>query len=389
MVDFSFSSRSAFGDGENAFSHALAQARSRPLCDLSGGNASALGLPRDHDAIAQALAAASREPYAPDALGLRSAREALASRLGLDADRMLLTASTSEAYAQLLTVLTDPGDAILVPAPSYPLFSALAQLAGVRAVPYALRYDGSWHVDAGSLAQAVTCGARAVFFVSPNNPTGSFLRQDDLARLLALDLPVVLDEVFAPYAFELPADAVVGPHTLDHGLLFSLDGLSKRAAMPGMKLAWVSMTGDASAVREARARLAMVADTYLSPSNAVQRAAGALLDASGVTREAIRARTRENLDALCAAFGPTSAATVLRPEGGWYACLRLPALYEQGVSSDEAWCLRLLARDVVVQPGYFFDLDDAVYVVLSLITEPLEFRRGLGVIVECVEEGGG
>lgn len=384
MVAFSFSARSAFDRGENAFSRALREARGRALLDLSSGNASALGFPRDERAIGEALRSGCLEPYAPDALGYALAREAIAARLGLDPARMLLTASTSEAYAELLSLLTDPGDSILVPAPSYPLFSTLAQLAGVGAVPYALRYDGVWHVDPCSLKEAAKCGARAVCFVSPNNPTGSYLRRDDLERLLALGLPLVLDEVFAPYAFDLTQDAVVGPLELDDGLVLSLDGLSKRAAMPGMKLAWVSMTGAAPVVNEARERLTLIADTYLSPSNAVQRAAGALLDASEITRFAIRKRTRRNLDLLEAKIGPDSPATVLRPEGGWYACLRLPELYESGASSDEAWCLRLLAEGVVAQPGYFFDLDAGVFLVLSLITPEDTFAAGVEVICDCL-----
>ncbi|NOY89887.1 MAG: pyridoxal phosphate-dependent aminotransferase [Deltaproteobacteria bacterium] len=383
-----FSKRSAFGDHENAFTRALAQARRAPLLDLSSGNASAVGLPRDQDAIADALSAAAREPYAPEALGLRSAREAIAERLGLDASRMLLTASTSEAYAQILTLLTDPGDAILVPAPSYPLFSALAQLAGVRAVPYALRYDGCWQIDPASLREAASAGARAVFFVSPNNPTGSFLRRDDFRLLRELGVPIVLDEVFAPYAFSLPAGAVVSPLDLREGLVFCLDGLSKRAAMPGMKLAWVSLAGADEAVQSALSRLTMIADTFLSASNPVQRAAGALLDASRITTDAIRLRTRRNLEALCAAFDERSAARPLEPEGGWYACLRVPALYEADVCCDEAWSLRLLERGVVVQPGYFFDFERGVFLVLSLLTPEPDFERGLSVLQSCLADEG-
>jgi len=382
-----FSQRSAFGDQENAFTRALTQARRAPLLDLSSGNASALGLPCDHDAIAEALADASRAPYAPEALGLRSAREAIAERLGLDAARMLLTASTSEAYAQILALLTDPGDAILVPAPSYPLFAALAQLSGVRAVPYALRYDGSWHIDATRLREAAAAaGVRAAFFVSPNNPTGSYLRAEDFELLRRLDLPLVLDEVFAPYDLARPKDAVVSPLDLREGLVFCLDGLSKRAAMPGMKLAWVSVAGAEQRVGRALSRLAVIADTYLSASGPVQRAAGALLDASELTTQAIRSRTRRNLARLCATFDADSAATPMRPEGGWYACLHMPALYEAGLSCDEVWSLRLLERGVVAQPGYFFDFPDGVFLVLSLITPEEEFARGVDVIARCLEE---
>ncbi len=383
----SFSKRSAFGDHPNAFTRALAQARRAPLLDLSSGNPTSLGLPRDHEAIVEALSAAAREPYAPEALGLRTAREAIAVRLGLDASRMLLTASTSEAYAQILTLLTDPGDAILVPAPSYPLFSALAQLAGVRAVPYALRYDGCWQIDPASLCEAASVGARSVFFVSPNNPTGSFLRRDDFRRLRDLGVPIVLDEVFAPYAFSLPVDAIVSPLDLRDGLVFCLDGLSKRAAMPGMKLAWVSLAGADEAVQGALSRLTMIADTFLSASNLVQRAAGPLLDASRITTDAIRQRTRRNLEVLLAAFDERSAVSLLEPEGGWYACLRMPALYEEGLSCDEAWSLRLLERGVVVQPGYFYDFGRGVFLVLSLITPEPDFERGLALLQSVADAG--
>ena len=194
--------------------------------------------------------------YEPEPFGLPSARETIARMYGVEASRVVLTASTSEAYAFLFTLLCDPGDEVLAPAPSYPLFAQLAQIAGVRLVPYRLRYDGAWHVDAASLRAARTSRSRAVLAVSPNNPTGSCLRREELAAML--DLPVICDEVFAEYTFR-EANAIASRARRKRRakvLVFSLGGLSKSAALPQMKLAWTIVGGpDARVASGARAAL--------------------------------------------------------------------------------------------------------------------------------------
>jgi aspartate/methionine/tyrosine aminotransferase len=271
----------------------------------------------------------------------------------------------------LLKLLCDPGDEVLVPAPSYPLFGPLATFEGVTPVPYRLAYDGAWHVDLASLRAARTERTRAVFAVSPNNPTGSVVSQAELEAFVELGLPIVIDEVFLPYTFREAPRARV-----DGALVFRLGGLSKLAALPQMKLAWIVVEGDEAP--GALAGLEWISDAYLSCAAPVQHALPMLLAASAVTRDAIRARTRRNLDALRAAVAGT-ALTVLDVEGGWYACVRLP-----GTRSEESWCLELLERGTLVHPGHFFDFDREAFAIVSLLAPPDELDRGVAALTDVV-----
>jgi aspartate/methionine/tyrosine aminotransferase len=295
----------------------------------------------------------------------------------VDPEALVLTASTSEAYAMLFKLLCDPGDEVLVPQPSYPLFDLLSRLEGVRPVGYRLEYHGRWVIDRGGLERAMSARCRAVLVVSPNNPTGSFLTADDRDWLVELcaarGLALLIDEVFAEYPLLPGADRAAVVHE-SRVLTFSLGGLSKSAGLPQMKLAWTVVSGPAHDMRNALARLEVIADTYLSVSTPVQLAADRLLAAGALVRRAIAARLVANLSALRAAVRASPALTLLEPEGGWTAVVRVPALM-----SEESLVLRaLVEHDVIVHPGYFFDFEDEAYLVLSLLPRPESFNLGVG-----------
>lgn len=369
-----FSDRTAIPRDPNALAVALADARraGRTLLDLTLSNPTEAGLPYPAEAIAEALAAAAARPYEPAPFGLEPARAAVSREMGVDPSRIVLTASTSEAYAYAFALLCDPGDEVLVPQPSYPLLDLIARFESVRLVPYRLAYDGRWHVDLGSVRRAVGERTRAIVTVSPNNPTGSFLGRDELAALAELALPIVSDEVFRRYPIgQDPRRAQTALEARGAPLVVALGGLSKLAGLPQMKLAWMALGGEDDAVAEALARLELVADAYLSPSGPVQHAAPRLLELGGQVREAIRKRVQRNLERLQRATAET-AITLLRVEGGWYAVLRLPRTHD-----EQQWCLALLEQDVLVQPGWLYDFPEQAYVVSSLLPSPAVFDAGI------------
>jgi len=381
-----FSRRTAHDATPNALTRALARMRaeSRAIVDLTVSNPTRAGIPYAREAILAALADPRALDYAPEPFGLAHAREAVAADLraqGLraDASRVVLTASTSEAYAFLFKLLCDPGDQVLVPQPSYPLFEHLAMFESVELVPYALAYDGEWHVDFGSIH--VGSRTRAILVVSPNNPTGSYLKRDELDALVRLGLPIVSDEVFARYPLVDDPRRVHSVLEAEGGaLLFALGGLSKLAALPQMKAAWIAVAG--ARADEALARLELVADSFLSVSTPVQHALPALLASRAVAEEAIAKRTRANLAKLRALVGSDSPATLLKAEGGWYATLRIPR-----TQSEESWVLEMLERDgVYVHPGHFFDFRDEAHVVMSLLTPEAAFADGAARILARVRE---
>jgi len=384
-----FSQRSAFDPRPNTLTLALDRARGegRTILDLTVANPTSAGIPYDDAAILAALSDARALLYEPHAFGLPRARETVARDVsawaGVEVDpaQVVLTASTSEAYAFLLKVLCDPGDDVLVPQPSYPLFEHLAAFESVRLTPYPLAYDGAWHIDFDGLRRAIGPRTRAVLVVSPNNPTGSFLKRTELAALAALGLPIVSDEVFATYVLDDDATRVRSVLETKDALVFSLGGLSKLAALPQMKAAWTVVSGPLQ--HEALARLELIADTFLSVGTPVQHALPTLLATRARAHDSILHRTRRNLAALRASLTQAaSPATLLRVEGGWYATLRLPR-----TRSEETWVLELLEHDnVYVHPGAFFEFPGEAFIVLSLLTPEPTFAEGIARIIARVSQ---
>lgn len=362
------------------------QAASLPTLDLTVSNPTTAGLPYDRAAITQALSDPRALVYEPLPFGLPSAREAVARELEVirpvDPARVLLTASSSEAYAFLFKLLCDPGDDVAIAAPSYPLFEHLAQLEGVAVRPYRLAYDGAWHVDLDSLKRAIGPKTRAIVVVHPNNPTGSFLSKAELAAMAETGLPIISDEVFVNYTLSEDPSRAQTAREAEDTLVFALGGLSKAAGLPQMKLGWTAVGGPKKRVDEALARLEIIADTFLSVGTPVQHALPTLLTAGHAVSEAIRARTRANLAVVDAAIDHRSPITRLRVDGGWYATLRLPR-----TKSEEQWVLELLAEGVLVHPGAFFDFESEAYVVVSLLTPEATLAEGAARLVAHVARG--
>jgi hypothetical protein len=381
-----FSTRTRFDLRANRLSQALAARRAAglPILDLTESNPTQAGLDYPGDLL-QPLADAAALRYEPAAMGLAEARSAVAAdyrRRGFEvvADRILLTASTSEAYAFLFKLLCDPGEAVLVPRPSYPLFEFLAKAESVRVERYPLAYDGEWHLTRSALESSVTRDTRAVVVVNPNNPTGSYLKRDEAAALHALcaerRLALVSDEVFADYSLGDDPARVTSLAEDGPALAFSLGGLSKSCGLPQLKLGWIAMSGPALLREEALARLEIVADTYLSVGTPVQRAAPRLLARLPELQAPIAARVRGNLNALRERVAG-SKATLLRVEGGWYAVVQVPAT----LSEEERVCRLLEQRGVLVHPGFFFDFEREAYLVLSLLPPPATFLPAIEAIL--------
>jgi hypothetical protein len=351
----------------------------RELLDLTVSNPTRCGFEYPEAAIRAALSSPGVLTYDPDPQGSCEARAAIAAHhgQGLRAEELLLTASTSEGYGLLFKLLGDPGDEVLVPSPSYPLFEWLARLEGLAAQPVPSYFHERWHLDLGALEAAVSPRTRAVVVVNPNNPTGHFLSKTEWAALTALcarhGLALLVDEVFADYTLE-PTGNRLATALLDPDPpcpVFLLSGLSKVAALPQLKLGWIAVRGPgAGTYLEA---LAFLADQYLSVSAPVQAAAPTLLALAPGMRGQVGARLRANLAALDAALATHPRLSRLPVEGGWSVLLRRPA-----VDADEFCALRLVAEaSTLVHPGSFFDLPGDGHLVLSLLTPEQIFCEGL------------
>jgi len=331
--------------------------------------------------------------YDPQPFGALDARRAVSAeyaRRGANVppDHLVLTASTSEAYSLLFKVLCDPGDEVLVPRPSYPLLEHLTRLEGVVAAPYDLEYDDCWSIDLGSLERACSDRTRIVLIVSPNNPTGSFVKVNELEHLAAVcarrQLAIVADEVFADYELRPGAATAAGRTTTrDDALVFSLGGLSKSIGLPQVKLGWMGIGGPDALVAAALDRLDLIADTYLSVSTPVQLAAPLLIERGHAVRTQIQARIEANLRALERAVARAPGCTLLYPEAGWTAVLRVPA-----TRTEEDLVLDLLEEDrVLIVPGYFYDFPREAYLVVSLLPDRAVFNEAVKMCHDIARAG--
>jgi alanine-synthesizing transaminase len=376
--------------------HAEANAVTRALAELRAGGAEIADLTESNPTrcgiacparILDALADAQALQYEPQPFGLPVARRAVAAdqrRRGADVDpaAVVLTASTSEAYAWLFKLLCDPGDAVLVPRPSYPLFEHLTALEGIAAHPYPLEYHGRWTIDVDAIGRA-PANVRALLLVSPNNPTGSFVTAQELEQLSAAcrarGWALIADEVFADYPLEADRPRTDVAARADV-LSFTLGGLSKTVGLPQLKLGWCIAGGPPAERDAALGALELIADSYLSVGTPVQVAAPHLLRDGASIRAAIQARIGQNLAALRAAAARYPSCETLRVEGGWSAVIRVPS-----TRAEEDLVLDLLRRErILVHPGYFFDFAREAYVVVSLLPSRAVFDEASARLLQFV-----
>jgi alanine-synthesizing transaminase len=387
-----FASRLQRAPGRNRLSVAIEHrlAAGLPVINLTESNPTRAGFAYPSDLLAP-LAEPSALHYDPQPFGMQSARQAVAEefrrrQVEVSADRVVLTASTSEAYSLLFKLLCNPGDAVLVPRPSYPLIDHLTQLDGVIARHYALGRHGGWAVDVDAIRDALESSShriRAVVLVSPNNPTGSVVAGEELARLAALAaahrVALIADEVFADYPIQnLRVTSVLSQA---EALTFGLGGLSKSIGLPQVKLGWIGVSGPGPLVAAALERLETICDAYLSVSTPVQTAAAELLRRGAAVRGQIQTRVRINAAALGRVAADHPACTLLPIAAGWYAVLQIPA-----VKAEEIFVIDLLERTgVLVHPGYFFDFDREAFLVVSLLPEPGQFSASLSTLFSEIE----
>ncbi|HXP09205.1 MAG TPA: pyridoxal phosphate-dependent aminotransferase [Acidobacteriaceae bacterium] len=377
-----WSARTQWDLAETPWAAQLAQLRSAgaELFDLTASNPTRCGFAYDAEAILAPLKNSAALEYEPDPRGLRRAREAVSlyyrdHAATVDPDRIFLTTSTSEAYSFLFRLLCDPGEEVLIGQPGYPLFDFLAQLDDVRLVPYPLFYDHGWHLDLEALRRRVTSRTRAIALVHPNNPTGHFTRPSERAAIEEVcrehGLALIVDEVFLDYRVSAShgQSFATGPHPVP---TFVLSGLSKVAALPQMKAAWVAcFTADLE-------RLEVISDTFLSMSAPIQHALPVWLNQRGEIQDQVKHRLEANLGQLDQLLLRQTLVTRLEVEAGWYALLRVPE-----VQAEERLALDLLQkRAVVVHPGGFFGLSGQGWLVVTLLAPTPEFTAGIQAILQ-------
>lgn len=391
-----FSSRLPWPTPPNALARSLAERRAsgHKVLDFSSSNPTKVSFEREGQAVVDALLDGANLLYSPEPQGLAAVREALACDIARRhpgkaewaprPEDLFLCASTSEAYGWLFKLLCEPGDAVLVPKPGYPLFDYLAGLEAVEARAYRLAYahPAGWRVDLDSVEDGLRRGrAKAIVLINPNNPTGSYIAASEREALLGLaeryGVALIVDEVFLGFPVEGQGEgrtAPDGPSFLgeDRVPCFVLDGLSKLAGLPQMKLGWIAASGPKVPMEEAKGRLEIVADTYLSASTPAMNALPRWLALSDAFRRDMGTRLVTNLSRLRSLLEyPGSPHRVLRCEGGWTALIESPRL--QG---EEEMAIAMLEEEgLSLHPGYYFDMEREAYFAASLILDPPVFNE--------------
>jgi alanine-synthesizing transaminase len=386
-----FADRTNWKFDANRLSEALAKRRhaGQPILDLTASNPTTCGFQYHGGATLRALSNSKALVYDPEPRGLVPARRAVADyyashKARVAVDDIFLTTSTSEAYSFVFRTLCNPGDEILIPEPSYPLFAFLAGIQDVKLVPYPLIYDHGWQMDLHSLERAVTDRSRAVIVVHPNNPTGHFAKPNEIAKLNQIcsdrQLAIIADEVFLDFSLT-PAKPVSFAANAA-ALTFTMSGISKICGLPQMKVAWLVVSGPEGLKARAIERLEVIADTYLSVNAPVQYALPTFLDQGHEFQKQLTARVRKNLSELDRQLGSQQACTRLEVEAGWYAVLRIPA-----TRSDEDFALFLLdSEGVYTHPGHFYDFSADGFLVVSLITPAEDFAEGIGLLLSTFDD---
>lgn len=360
----------------------------RDYIDLTAANPTQVGLTYPRDRLASIVGQPGIALYEPTSNGLHSARAAVATEyerlaVAVDPARIVLTSSSAESYGMLFRLLCNAGESVLVPQPSYPAFAELGQMESIKIIPYPVRYSRGWYIDPEELLRVCEPSTRALIVVNPNNPTGSYVKREELDRLVQLcaynKLALISDENFAEYPHRedvTRVPSVLGTHAIVH---FALSGLSRLACLPQCKLAWVAYGGPPRDLKQLDWRMEMMGRTYRSVSTVTQQALPELLRVGGELRGLLLSRIRTNLGVLQSALR-SSIIEPLAVEGGWFVTLRLPR-----TRPGEDWAIVLMERDsVLTQPGQFFDFEEDHNVVLSLIAPEAKFATAVDRIVARV-----
>jgi aspartate/methionine/tyrosine aminotransferase len=381
-----FADRTNWNLEPNRLSEALARhcSAGKPLIDLTASNPTEGEFTYDRPKILGALANPKGLSYEPKPKGLVSAREAVAGYYAAQGDRgsasdIILTTGTSEAYSFVFRILCNPGDEVLIPTPSYPLFDLLADIQDVRLIRYPLVYDNGWQIDFFALEAAFTTRTSAVIVVHPNNPTGHFTKPDERSRLNQIcadrQIAVIVDEVFLDFSFSTKPERSWAGNS--EALTFTMSGLSKICGLPQMKVAWLITSGPEDLKAQALDRLEVIADTYLSVNAPIQHAIPEFLEQRQEFQRQLMSRVKGNLAELNQQLSGQKVSTPFKIEGGWYAVLRVPA-----TRSDEEVALDLIEkRGVYVHPGHFYDFPTDGYLIVSLIAPEQEFAEGIERLV--------
>jgi len=311
--------------------------------------------------------------------GIAEAREAVAhdfTARGLPtvADRVLLTSGTSEGIELTLGALANEGDEVLVPTPTYPLYTAVLAKIGARAVYYRTDPTRGWLPDLDHIRRLVSPATKALVVIDPNNPTGAVYPRDVRLALLEISdrhaVPILADEVYGDLAYD-GSVAPIGSLNPD-ALIVSFSSMSKAYLAPGWRAGWLAV-GRSERLDGVLAAIKKLADGRLCSPGPMQYAITAALTGDRSHQVAFRAALRERAALTTAALNAIPGMSCVEPKGAFYA---MPKVELPPGRTDEDYVLSLLREAGVLcvyGSGFGTKPEDGFFRVVFL-AEPAELR---------------
>jgi alanine-synthesizing transaminase len=300
--------------------------------------------------------------YAPS-VGIPAAREAVAAECGrrgmpLSPERVVITSGTSEGIELALTALAGPGDEVLIPVPTYPLYTAVLAKIGARTVFYRTDPNQGWLPDIEHIRRLVTSATRALVVIDPNNPTGASYSGDVRRALVDIadrnNFPLIADEVYADLAFDGPVPAIAQENPDAPVITFS--SLSKAYLAPGWRAGWMGV-GRTDRLDDVLAGIKKLADGRLCSTGPMEHAIVAALDGDRSHQIAFREALRERAELTTNRLNAIDGITAVAPAAAFYS---MPRVALPPGTTDEQYVLGLLrATGVLCVYGSGFGTDPA------------------------------
>ena len=300
--------------------------------------------------------------YGPS-IGLVEAREAIAAEntsrgWAISADRVVLTAGSSEGIDFVLTALADVGDEVLVPLPTYPLYTAITHKIGAREVYYRTDPKNNWQPDTKEIRKLITPRTKAFVVNDPNNPTGAAYPQSIRRELLDIadqhNIPMIADEIYQDVSFEGPV-APIGSMDPDAPVI-SLSGLSKGYLVPGWRTGWVAV-GGGDRLKDVLAAITRLAEGRLCSTMPMQRAIVPALTGDRSHQPAFRAALKERAEITYKRANAIEGIASTMPRAAFYA---MPKVALPPGKTDTDYIVELVhATGVLCVNGSGFGMDPA------------------------------
>jgi alanine-synthesizing transaminase len=317
--------------------------------------------------------------YGPSS-GLREAREAVAAEntsrgWPISADRVVLTAGSSEGIDFALTALADPGDEVLLPLPTYPLYTGVSRKLGARDVYYRTDPENGWLPDPGEIRKLITPRTKALVVNDPNNPTGALYPQSLRRELLNIaderGVTMIADEIYQ----DLPYDGPIAPiGSLDNDApIISLSGLSKGYLAPGWRTGWI-VVGGGERLKDVLSAMTRLSEGRLCSTMPMQRAIAPALKGDRSHQPLFRVALGERAKIVYTRANATPHMTLTMPKAAFYA---MPKVELPADKTDEQYVLALLhATGVLCVHGSGFGMDPrAGYFRMVFLAPPVQLHE--------------